>query len=53
MGVIYEAIYKLTYVVSYIPVALFLGGGVELTIYNTTHASQKLETGLSLLLARG
>lgn len=27
MGVIYEAIYKLTYVVSYIPVALFLGGG--------------------------
>lgn len=52
MGVIYEAIYKLTDVVSYIPVALFLGG-VELTIYNTTHASQKLETGLSLLLARG
>lgn len=49
MGVIYEAIYKLTYVVSYIPVALFL----ELTIYDTTHASQKLETGLSLLPARG
>lgn len=47
MGVSYKAIYKVTYVVSYIPVALFLGGGGGVYIYNTTHALKKLETELS------
>lgn len=50
MGVSYKAIYKVTYVVSYIPVALFLGGrgGGGVYIYNTTHALKKLETVIFL-----